>query len=81
MITYGILPDKLKISEVIPIHKMDDNKLFTNYRPISLLQSISKIFEKVIFNKTYKYSKTKNYFTMHSMVLELSIHMNMLHLN
>ncbi len=30
-ITNGIFPNKLKISEVIPIYKKDDEKLFTNY--------------------------------------------------
>ncbi len=62
MITNRIFPDKLKISKVIPIHKKDDEKLFTNYRPISLLPSISKIFEKVIFNQTYKYFQNQKLF-------------------
>ena len=46
----GIFPDKLKIAKVIPLYKKDDNKSFGNYRPISLLSSISKIFERVAFN-------------------------------
>ena len=49
----GIFPDKLKI--VIPLLKKDDNKSFGNYRPISLLSSISKIFEWVAFNQLYDY--------------------------
>ncbi len=62
MVTNGIFPDKLKISKVIPILKMDDEKLFTNYRPISLLPSISKIFEKVIFKQIYKYFQDQHLF-------------------
>ena len=49
----GIFPDKLKIAKVIPLYKKDDNKPFGNYRPISLLSSISKIFEMVAFNQLY----------------------------
>ena len=41
----GIFPDKLKIAKVIPLYKKDDDRSFGNYRPISLLSSISKIFE------------------------------------
>ena len=51
----GIFPDKLKIAKVIPLFKKDDNKSFGNYRPISLLSSISKIFERVAFNQLYDY--------------------------
>ena len=44
-------PDKLKIAKVIPIHKKEDIDKFENYRPISLLPAISKIFEKIVYKK------------------------------
>ena len=49
----GIFPDQLKIAKVIPIYKKDDPAIFGNYRPISILPAISKIFEKVMFNQLY----------------------------
>ena len=60
----GIFPDKLEIAKVIPLYKKDDNKSFGNYRPISLLSSISKIFERVAFNQLY------NYFTFNGLLYE-----------
>ena len=50
----GICPNSLKIAKVIPIFKRkDDPSLLTNYRPISLLPSISKILEKIIHKRLY----------------------------
>ena len=42
----GIYPDKLKIASVIPLHKGGDINDPHNYRPISILSTLSKVFEK-----------------------------------
>ena len=42
----GIFPDLLKKAVVTPIFKEDDKNEIRNYRPISILPVISKIFEK-----------------------------------
>jgi len=47
----GIFPEKLKNCRVIPIFKSGDNLNVDNYRPISLLSSISKILEKIVAEK------------------------------
>ena len=60
MLSVGIFPDLLKISKVIPLYKKDDPLNFSNYRPISLLPSISKIFEKVIFKQLADYLEENN---------------------
>ncbi len=54
MLTIGIFPDKLKIAKIIPIHKKDKDTLFTNYRPISLLPSLS-IDHKILSEKLKYY--------------------------
>ena len=51
----GIFPDHLKIAKVVPLYKKDSPHSFDNYRPISLLPAISKVFEKVVYNQLYDY--------------------------
>ena len=41
-------PDKLKKADVLPIFKNDNGTNKKNYRPISVLSEISKVFERQI---------------------------------
>jgi hypothetical protein len=58
----GIFPHRLKIAKVIPLFKKGNPHTFDNYRPISLLSSLSKTFEKVVFNQVYDYFTKNNLF-------------------
>ena len=60
-LTSGIFPDTLKIAKIIPLFKKGDKTLLENYRPISILPAISKIFERIMFNKIH------NHFSMHNL--------------
>ena len=51
----GIFPNAFKNSEITPLFKKGDSSLLANYRPISLLPTMSKIFERMIHNQMYKY--------------------------
>ena len=56
----GIFPDKLKIAKIIPLHKGGKIDEINNYRPISILSSLSKIFEKVINKRFIDFLKKHN---------------------
>jgi hypothetical protein len=61
LLATGIFPNRLKYSEIIPIYKKKGDKdLISNYRPISILTSFSKIFEKVICTRLYNHLVNNN---------------------
>ena len=55
----GIFPDILKIGKVTPVYKKGDKQIFENYRPISTLPIIGKIFEKIIYSRLYSFLASK----------------------
>ena len=56
----GKLPADFKIAKIIPIHKSGTKTDPSNYRPISVLSTVSKIFEKGIHSQLYNYLKEHN---------------------
>ena len=54
----GTLPTKFKIAKVIPVFKSGDALDPSNYRPISLLSTFSKILEKIVHNRLFTYLDT-----------------------
>ena len=57
-IAEGLFPDAMKLAEVFPLFKNKDKTVTTNYRPISLLLTLSKVLEKVIYKRTYDFLNT-----------------------
>ena len=51
IVNTGVYPDSLKIACVTPIHKKDSTFECSNYRPISSLPILNKIFEKLIYSR------------------------------
>ena len=58
----GKVPHTFKLAKVIPIYKKKEHNLFSNHRPISLLPSFSKILEKVVHYRVYKFLDKHNIF-------------------
>ena len=51
-------PTLMKYADVIPIHEKDDKTDKENYRPISILPNLSKVYERLMYNQIYPYFDT-----------------------
>ena len=56
----GIFPSLNKEAYVCPIFKKNDKLKCENYRPISLLSNISKMFERVMYNRIEEFLTSSN---------------------
>ena len=56
----GVFPSNMKKGDVVPLHKSKSRELTTNYRLISLLLTISKLLEKLIYKRTYNFLEKNN---------------------
>ena len=54
-ILVGEFPDDMKLAEVVPLYKSKEHHNESNYRPISLLTTVSKILEKIVYKRVYKF--------------------------
>ena len=50
-LTSGTFPNELKVANVVPIFKAGDDDIFSNYRPVSVLSVISKIYENIVYTR------------------------------
>ena len=55
----GKFPNRLKLAEITPIPKKGDNQCVGDYRPISILPTVSKLFEKAMANQLSAFFETK----------------------
>ena len=59
----GTYPSVLKEARVVPVFKSGSKVQVSNYRPISILLNINKIFEKIIYKRLYSYVENHNILT------------------
>ena len=59
-ISSGIFPERLKYSIIKPLYKKGDRTDLSNYRPISILTSFSKVLEKVLYKQLMEYLNNNN---------------------
>ena len=51
----GVFPTEMKKADTVPLYKSKAKDDKNNYRPISLLLTISNLLEKVMYNRTYNF--------------------------
>ena len=51
----GVFPEDMKQADVIPLHKSKEKFIVNNYRPISLLLTMSKILQKIVYGRIYSF--------------------------
>ena len=51
----GEFPHDMKTADVSPLHKNKERLMVTNYRPISLLITLSEILEKIVYSRVYNF--------------------------
>ena len=67
-----LLPDCWKISSVVPVfNNVGERSTAKNYRPVSLLSVVSKLFEKFVNNRIVDHLEKSGLFLISSMVLGL----------
>ena len=47
----GLFPNELKLADVSPVFKKDDDLNKENYRPVSILSHMSKVFERIFYKQ------------------------------
>ncbi|CAB3999982.1 RNA-directed DNA polymerase from transposon X-element, partial [Paramuricea clavata] len=59
-INTGIFPDEWKCSKVIPLFKHGERRDLNNYRPISIIPVVAKVFERIIYDQIYAFLTDNN---------------------
>lgn len=54
------VPSDFKVAKVIPLYKKGEKSYEGNFRPVSILPVISKIFERVVYNQLNVYLSSNN---------------------
>ena len=51
----GLFPTKMKKADIVPLYKSKDKQECLNYKPISLLITLSKLLEKIMYKRVYQF--------------------------
>ena len=75
---FSVFPDMWRTSKVVPIFKCGSRNQINNYRPITIVSSIAKVFEIVLFNRIYNEVKHKIVYNQHGFLPKRSTLTNLI---
>ena len=55
VVSSSMFSESLKLADVMPVYKKSDLTQVSNYRPISVLPTLSKVFERLMHHQVSKY--------------------------
>ena len=61
-IASNVFPSDWKVAKISPVFKSGNKSEANNYRPISVLPTIARVFEKLVFEQLYSYFNSENKF-------------------
>ena len=61
----GIMPKRWKLANITAIFKKNDPTIPSNYRPISLLDTLSKVLERCVYNHCYEHLRSMFHYLQH----------------
>ena len=77
----SVFPPSMKLANVTPVHKKGNRSEKDNYRPVSILPNLSKVFERCIYNQIaqffdkilskYQCGFRKSHSVQHSLIVHL----------
>ena len=73
-ISQGMFSNNLKLADSTPAHKKGERQDKGDYRPVSILSPISKVYERILYNQLYNASQCGfrgGYSTQHCLIVML----------
>ena len=63
----GIFPDDWKCARVTPLFKQGEASDLNNYRPISVISVIAKVFERIVYDQLYNFLSNEDIISTHQL--------------
>ena len=70
----GIFPDDWKCARVTPLFKQGESFELNNYRPISVISVVAKVFQRIVYDQLYNFLKSEEIISRQQSACFRSLH-------